>query len=47
MYSMMWPIWNGPFENGSAVVMKRGREAVISSTAWHSADEAESMPEEE
>src|SRR5687767_2277143 len=29
MYSMMWPIWNGPFENGSAVVMKRGRREAM------------------
>ena len=26
MYSMMWPMWNGPFAYGSAVVTKSLRE---------------------
>src|SRR5688572_13624670 len=29
MYSMMWPMWNGPFENGSAVVMNSGRREAM------------------
>ena len=31
MYSMMWPMWNGPFAYGSAVVTKSGAGA-----AWTS-----------
>ena len=27
MYSMMWPMWNGPFAYGSAVVTNSLREA--------------------
>src|SRR6188768_2697249 len=29
MYSMMWPIWNGPLANGSAVVTNMGRWELI------------------
>src|SRR4029079_5477376 len=36
MYSMMWPMWNGPFANGRAVVMDRGRKEVMTrmTAAW-------------
>jgi hypothetical protein len=29
MYSMMWPMWNGPFAYGSAVVTNSLREAEV------------------
>jgi hypothetical protein len=28
MYSMMWPMWNGPFAYGNAVVTKSFRDAM-------------------